>query len=196
MIPFHKLKRPIFSSRSALLTATLLGSLLGSFHFLATPTHANSGCYAESSTGQVYDLSAFCETSSFSGVEPVLQTGDIQVTLRWATEDDLDLIVVDPSGETISFFNPAVSSGGQLDVDANAFCEESGFSPVENIFWPTGQAPSGAYSAYVLLSIPCSETTTTVDYTLTILNQGQLETFEGVAQAGAPEQTYPFVATE
>ncbi|MEM6352729.1 MAG: hypothetical protein AAF766_18385 [Cyanobacteria bacterium P01_D01_bin.14] len=150
----------------------------------------HSGCYIEND-GQLYDLAALCGSSSF-GAEPVLQTGDIQVTLRWQTEDDLDLIVVDPSGDTVSYFNPSVPSGGQLDVDANAYCESPGFSPVENIFWPTGGAPGGEYSATVVLSIPCAERTTTVDYRLTILNQGDSQTYQGTVGTGAINSPYVF----
>lgn len=154
---------------------------------------ADSGCYVEDGSGQVFDLSALCGVTP-GGVEPVLQTGDVQVTLRWATSDDLDLVVVGPSGEAVTYFSPTSASGGQLDVDANAFCETASPAPVENIFWPTGGAPTGDYSAFVILSIPCSgSSTTAVDYTLTVLNQGQTTTYEGVANLGAVDETaYPF----
>jgi hypothetical protein len=79
--------------------------------------------------------------------EPVLGTGDVQVTLRWDTDADLDLHVTDPSGQTVSYGTPSVPSGGQLDVDAHAGCSEE--APVENVFWPTGGAPSGGYTARV-----------------------------------------------
>ncbi|MEM9164711.1 MAG: hypothetical protein AAGC54_16800 [Cyanobacteria bacterium P01_F01_bin.4] len=160
---------------------------------LTSPALADSGCYIENDRGQVFDLAALCGVTP-GGAEPVLQTGDVQVTLRWATSDDLDLVVVGPSGEAVTYFSPTSASGGQLDVDANAFCETASPAPVENIFWPTGGAPTGDYSALVVLSIPCSgPSTTAVDYTLTVLNQGQTTTYEGVANIGAVDETaYPF----
>ena len=63
---------------------------------------------------------------------------------------------------------------------------------MENIFWPTGGAPSGEYSAIVALSIPCAERTTTVDYTLTILNQGERQTYQGTVGQGALDIPYDF----
>ncbi|NEP17043.1 MAG: hypothetical protein F6J97_09060 [Leptolyngbya sp. SIO4C1] len=185
-----------YSTRQAMpASAAILGScmalsaiaLLGFSTSATAQTH--SGCYVEDDSGQLYDLSILCETSNSELASPVLQTGDVQVTLRWDTSDDLDLVVVDPAGEQVSYLNPTVSSGGQLDVDANAFCETASAAPVENIFWPTGGAPAGQYSAYVVLSIPCSGAAiTAVDYSLTILNQGQRETYEGVARLDSVQE--------
>lgn len=79
--------------------------------------------------------------------EPNLGTGDVQVTLRWDNEADVDLHVVDPEGSEIWYGNSIASSGGQLDVDANAGC---GNDPaVENIFWERGEAPAGRYEVAV-----------------------------------------------
>jgi hypothetical protein len=75
----------------------------------------------------------------------VLGTGDVQVTLAWNDLADLDLAILDPLGEYISFSDPTSSSGGELDHDANYPCEEGSTPAVENIFWPTGLAPPGTY---------------------------------------------------
>jgi hypothetical protein len=77
-----------------------------------------------------------------------LGTGDVQVTLEWNSPADLDLAVTDPTGDTISFSNSGpTATGGQLDVDSNVGCVDNG--SVENVFWPPGQAPTGAYTAVV-----------------------------------------------
>ncbi|MEM8810014.1 MAG: hypothetical protein AAGF01_28690 [Cyanobacteria bacterium P01_G01_bin.38] len=183
--------------KQRLFRSTFLAGMAGGVGVigLTTPALADSGCYVEDDRGQVHDLAALCGIWLGDPVgEPVLQTGDVQVTLRWSTSDDLDLVVVGPSGEAVTYFSPTSASGGQLDVDANAFCETASPAPVENIFWPTGGAPTGDYSAFVVLSIPCSgPSTTAVDYTLTVLNQGQTTTYEGVANIGAvDEMAYPF----
>ena len=172
---------------------------------LAQPNHG--GCYVEDESGKIYDLSGLCVTPTDPTVEPVLQTGDVQVTLRWNTNDDLDLIVVDPNGNIVDFGNPTSPSGGQLDVDANGFCETESFDPVENIFWPTGSAPDGEYLAYVTLAIPCSlEELASADvgaasvayedlavpYTLTILIEGETTTYDGMSQPEAFGVNYPF----
>jgi hypothetical protein len=84
-----------------------------------------------------------------------LGTGDVQVTLRWSTAADIDLSVVDPFGEEIWFNHRTSNSGGELDVDANADCMERKLDPVENVYWPTGLAPSGEYQVYVNYFAAC-----------------------------------------
>ena len=81
--------------------------------------------------------------------EPVLGTGDVQVTLRWESNADVDLHVFEPDGSEIYFAEPGpTSTGGQLDVDSNVGCEQE--ASVENAFWPTGGAPTGDYRIEVV----------------------------------------------
>ena len=82
-------------------------------------------------------------------------TGDVTVRLTWYTMDDLDLHVIDPAGEEIFFANSLVASGGELDRDSNAICSDATTSPVENVFWPTGQAPRGQYTVQVHYFAEC-----------------------------------------
>ena len=83
--------------------------------------------------------------------EPVIHTGDVQVLLEWETNDDLDLHVTDPFGETIYFQHNHSESGGELDVDANA--SRISPHPKENIYWPEGGAPTGEYTVNVVLYV-------------------------------------------
>jgi hypothetical protein len=77
-----------------------------------------------------------------------LGTGDVQVTLRWASSADIDLHVTEPDGTEIWYGDKGpTSTGGQLDVDSNVGCEQE--ASVENVFWPVGQAPSGTYTVEV-----------------------------------------------
>ena len=87
--------------------------------------------------------------------EPVLGTGDVQITLRWDAPVDLDLHVIDPSGEEIWYGNRTSISGGNLDVDANAGCNSMMTNPVENVFWPYGGAPGGQYQVSVVYFTNC-----------------------------------------
>ena len=75
-------------------------------------------------------------------------TGDVQVTLSWDANSDVDLHVVDPSGEEIFYANRRAASGGELDLDSNAACSIDGVRN-ENITWPTGRAPVGRYTVRV-----------------------------------------------
>ena len=86
-----------------------------------------------------------------------LGSGDVQVTLIWTSKADLDLAVTDPSLEEVYYSNPTASSGGTLDRDANYPCNTDSSSPAaENIYWPTGAAPSGDYRASVIYTSDCS----------------------------------------
>lgn len=142
--------------------------------------------------GHLTDLSYICPSPQQMAGTQVLGTGDIQVTLRWTTADDLDLAVTDPSGQTASFFNPQISSGGQLDVDANAGCGSRMPSPIENVFWPPSQAPQGEYSIAVNLFSRCASGTSPIAFSLTLLVQGSTQTFEGTVSEQNPIASYPF----
>lgn len=79
-------------------------------------------------------------------VDPNPGSGDVQATLSWTSGDDLDLHVIDPSGEEVYYSNPTSASGGQLEVDRIPGCSSDGSQHVENIFWPTGESPPGITS--------------------------------------------------
>ncbi len=89
-----------------------------------------------------------------STTSEVLGTGDVQVTLLWDSAADLDLHVIDPFGDEVSFVSPTSASGGELDVDMHEYCEGAS-NPVENVFWPPGEAPRGSYQAGVMFYATC-----------------------------------------
>ena len=76
------------------------------------------------------------------------KTGQVQISLAWDSYDDLDLHVLDPDNEEISFSNKRSRSGGMLDVDMNV--GPSSLRPVENIFWANGRAPRGKFRVKVV----------------------------------------------
>ena len=76
------------------------------------------------------------------------KTGDVQISLMWNNVNDLDLHCADPKGEEIFYGHKLAASGGELDVDRNAGGPQTA-TPVENIYWPRGAAPAGAYRVYV-----------------------------------------------
>lgn len=75
----------------------------------------------------------------------VLGTGAVQVTLSWDNQADMDLSVIEPSGETIRHDNLNSATGGTLDVDSNYPCGAN-TSGIENIFWADNNAPQGTYT--------------------------------------------------
>ncbi|WP_190504514.1 YfaP family protein [Oscillatoria sp. FACHB-1407] len=185
-----KLSRSPLSFPWVLTSCAVVGVLVGGSH---TPARSQEyqGCFVMDSGGQVFDLSSICASDQSSSI-PQLGTGDIQVTLQWATTDDLDLAVTDPSGAVVSYSNRQIASGGQLDVDANAACSGVTRSPVENIFWPPGGAPQGQYNIEVNLYLPCGESSGAIPFTLRLLVQGSTQTLRGTVNPQDPTVSFPF----
>lgn len=74
-------------------------------------------------------------------------TGDITITLSWNTTDDLDLHLIEPSGEEIYYKHKRSISGGELDIDMNA--GENFYSrAIENIYY-TSLPSRGRYKIKV-----------------------------------------------
>ncbi len=94
-------------------------------------------------------------------------TGDVQVTLSWDADSDVDLHVVDPSGEEIFYAHRRSASGGTLDLDSNAGCDIDHVRN-ENITWPVGRAPRGRYTVRVDYWDSCAAAQT--NYTVRINN--------------------------
>jgi len=79
----------------------------------------------------------------------ILGSGDVQITLTWDNEADLDLHVYEPNGTHISYENRGpTATQGQLDIDSNAGCVPTA-SNTENVFWPTEQSPEGEFTVVV-----------------------------------------------
>lgn len=119
-------------------------------------------------------------------------TGDVQVTLEWESAADLDLAVIEPDGTETYFSNKGPSStGGQLDVDSNIGCVDDDGVPgaVENIFWPTGDAPTGEYTVKVTGYTVDTQDCGSGAYTLTITVGGEEEVHEGTV---ADDETNEF----
>jgi hypothetical protein len=85
------------------------------------------------------------------------QGGEIQISLSWNDYNDLDLHCIDPRGEEIWFNNRRSRSGGTLDIDQNAHFPFT-TTPVENIYWPIGGAPTGRYKIFVVFYSPHAQT--------------------------------------
>lgn len=88
-------------------------------------------------------------TETETAEELVIHHGDVEISLTWDNENDLDLVCVDPAEDMIWFNNRASASGGALDVDMN--CNNPYVrNPIEHIYWPVGGAPAGTYSVGVV----------------------------------------------
>jgi hypothetical protein len=120
----------------------------------------------------------------------VVGGGDVQVSVSFDEEVDIDLHVIEPVASTstadgycapeggceLYYGNKLCGSGGQLDLDSNAACGIDGINN-ENTFWPEGQAPVGNYEVRVAFWSDCCGCGS--NYTVTIQYCGFVEVYEG-----------------
>ena len=102
--------------------------------------------------------------------------GDVKVTLSFDRLHDLDLHVIEPSGDEIFYERPGSVSGGQLDLDSGANCQASAANS-ENVFWPPGGAPAGDYRVRVQNYQQCEPGD--IAFTVTVAYDGSVQTFDG-----------------
>lgn len=125
-------------------------------------------------------------------------TGDVQVSVSWDVDSDVDLHVVDPNGDEVYWNNTEVDSGGALDLDSNADCEID-HTNNENITW--SKAPAGTYTVRVDYYRGCDVPRS--NYVVTIQVVGQpTKTFTGFftgegdeGDEGAGKQIATFTVT-
>ncbi|MCS6798328.1 MAG: hypothetical protein NZ898_07335 [Myxococcota bacterium] len=119
-------------------------------------------------------------------------SGAIQITLAWGSGADLDLYVTDPNGETLSYMNRQVSSGGYLDHDARGNCNPSqANNRIENVYWNSPQPPRGTYRVEVHYWGECNSGAGVTPLTLSVAVGGRVI---GAYTFGiAPQQRIPVV---
>lgn len=114
--------------------------------------------------------------------EAKAKSGDVQISLYWESKDDLDLHVVEPSGERIYYGHRKSKTGGKLDVDMNVSYSRAVSGAVENIYWPKGQAPAGKYQVFVHHYSHHGGRSGTADpapFTIRVVTRGQTQHFDG-----------------
>jgi len=104
-----------------------------------------------------------------------LPQGDIEVSLYWSTNADLQLLVRDPAGQSVFDDSPLVASGGILQEVGNVNCIPAATgTPVSYIYWPLGAMRPGTYEVEVWYQNACSDLPPPVDFTLLIEVNGNL----------------------
>ena len=156
---FYELRLPV-STTSTTLTYTLSRDIPSDFDAVfqvASP----SGAVGPPATVRQTKLAA--------------STGEVQVSVSWDADSDVDLHVVDPRGEEIFYGSPTSASGGQLDLDSNAACSLDRKNN-ENIRW-TSNAPAGTYTVRLDYWSSCGVART--EYAVTVNNGGSSTLFTG-----------------
>ena len=121
-------------------------------------------------------------------VEPV-RTGDLEITVSWDTDADLDLHVVDPNGDEIYYWQEMVESGGEIDLESGTSCDDDGIVDgirSEHVAWTGGTPPPGVYVLRVNYFSGCGhpETNYVVNWNL----NGERQTFEGTFEGPGDEE--------
>jgi len=98
-------------------------------------------------------------------------SGDVQVSVSWDVNSDVDLHVVEPSGEEIWYGDRTSATGGVLNLDSNAGCSLVNAVRNENITWPTSAPPTGTYTVRVDYWSACTLVQT--NYVVTVQVKGQ-----------------------
>lgn len=124
------------------------------------------------------------------------KTGEITVTLLWDGGADLDLVVRCPSGQTLDYLTPQ-GCGGALDVDANSTRASLSKKPVENIFWPAGQAAPGTYAIAVRYEPRKDEhNLQPAPFQVRVIRNAQEQVFKGTIRPRKVLQITDFTVTE
>ena len=101
---------------------------------------------------------------------------DVQVTVSWDSDADLDLHVADPTGDEVYENTWVIESGGELDVESGDFCSGP---PIRNehVAWTGGTPPPGGYEVRVTHDDNCNAAET--NYVVSVYNHGTVTTFTG-----------------
>jgi hypothetical protein len=102
---------------------------------------------------------------------------DVLVSVSWATDADVDLHVIDPAGDEVSWEAPTVSSGGEISGDGASACGGDDVRG-EAVYWRADTAPSGPYTVLLDYYDDCGAELT--DYQVTVsLDGGDPSSFAG-----------------
>jgi uncharacterized protein YfaP (DUF2135 family) len=106
---------------------------------------------------------------------PLLPAGSVQVSLQWSSNADIQLLVREPSGDSIYDDRTTSNSGGILAANGNVNCVPAASgTPISYIYWPEGRLPSpGAYEIQVWYQNNCNDTRP-VTFNLTVTAGGNV----------------------
>lgn len=107
--------------------------------------------------------------------EDGLGTGELQISLFWQNQEDVDLVVKTPDGYI--YFGNKRTGGGYMDKDINAGVPLTN-NASENIFWNRA-VPAGKYEVYALYYRKRKDDNVPVPFKIRIKYQGEEKTFEG-----------------
>ncbi|MBN1598484.1 MAG: hypothetical protein JW894_09335, partial [Bacteroidales bacterium] len=102
-------------------------------------------------------------------------TGLLQVSCAWDQLNDVDLHLIEPTGEEIYYDHRISLTGGNLDIDSNAGCTTDGINNENITYDESSSLPVGTYTVRVDLWSACLITAIT-NFTATVWLNGVLIT--------------------
>lgn len=134
----------------------------------------------------------------------VVGTGELQVSLSFDNDKDVDLHLIEPEyvneeGGMVSFYDRhiyygnlmAEYSGGELDLDSNPSCRIDGINNENITYSENAFVPAGTYKVYVDLYDNCDPSIAT-HYVVTVFYGGSLIAKKtGVFDVNAPSTSNP-----
>ena len=145
--------------------------LLGQIRFDVDPA-IKSGCIA---VAAVDAGGAVGPATCHDLLQAPVEFGEVQITVSWDSDADLDLHMVDAAGEEIYFGLKAGKSGGVLDFQSH--CRPPELHRNEHIAWSQGTPPEGVYVVRVNHWESCGAAET--NYVVRVYNHGHVSTFSG-----------------
>lgn len=106
--------------------------------------------------------------------------GQLQVSLSFDNEKDIDLHLIEPNGEKIYYGHKRSENGGELDLDSNPACHIDGVNN-ENIYYKEGAfVEPGEYKVYAVMFENCDSNIAT-HYSISVYYNGALiQTAQGM----------------
>ena len=102
---------------------------------------------------------------------------DVMVTVSWDSVADLDLTVVDGTGEAVYYGNVESSTGGVLAFNSDCRPHRN-WIRTEHIGWSLGTPPDGLWEVRLDHWSNCG-TVEQTNYVVSVYNHGQVSTFSG-----------------
>ena len=149
--------------------------LVGAVPYDLDPTRADSSVGV--CVTAVHAIDRVGETQCHRVYIAKVVTRDVQVTLSWDADSDVDLQVVDPNGNEVGR-SPVQGEQGTVE-DSNEGCGLAGAAPDgirnEQVAWTAGSVPAGVYTVRVNYQASCEVSET--NYVLRVNNSGEARTF-------------------
>ena len=98
-------------------------------------------------------------------------TGNLQVSLSFDNSVDVDLLLREPNGTLICYYDVTSENGGRLDLDSNAGCAIDNINNENITYGDEAYVEPGRYEVYVDLYSNCNPEVAT-NFVVTALYQG------------------------